>query len=557
MPLTLYRYILKDLLKLLAMATAALVLVMSMGFMIQPISDGSLGALSLLKLLIYVMPAMLTYALPIGAAFAATLVFFRLSTDNEVTACAMSGISYRSLLAPTVALGLGLTVIMFVLSNFVLPGVWVKVTQVAQADIARWFVEQINGRQVVNFNREFIIYADDAWVEDLPPAPDDGRNWPYQRVALKHAAVGKIDPRSGALEADFTGELAVADLYRGPNQSTIASVKLTNATLKHPQTGTLVVVDQHAFPPKRIPSPVSVRPEMLSLEDLNRMSEHPELHPEIEQLTADLRAALSEQTVIAAIERALTDSPTAAAELLGPATEEHRRPERYTVQTPAVRRDGTALVLAAAGDRPVVVRIGRGAVMRQRLEAKSGRVDVVAGEEPRIAVKLNDVTLIDPRLPAEVSATQSKTVYLTLLRWPRPVTATLPTAALPLIDRVAGRAEEPIRAAAGRLVYEINALREDIATAVHERAAMAVCALLVMVMGGAMAMLLRRQTPLVIFFWCFLPAIAAIFMLNGGKNMIGASSVGLDNWFNAAMIWSGNILLIIVITVIYRRLARH
>jgi len=557
MPLTLYWYILKDLLKLLAMATAALVLVMSVGFMIKPISEGSLGALSLLKLLIYVMPAMLTYALPIGAAFAATLVFFRLSTDNEVTACAMSGISYRSLLAPALGVGLALTVGMFVLSNFVLPGVWVKVTQVAQADIARWFVEQINGRQVVKFNREFIIYADDAWVEDLPPAPDDGQNWPYQRVALKHAAVGKVDGATGELEADFTGELAVADLYRGPNQQTIASVKLTNATLKHPQTGTLVVVDQHAFPPKHIPSPVRTRTEMLSLTDLNEMSERPELHPDIEGWTADLRAEVAEQTVVSVIRRALTESAGKTVELLGPRTDADEPPDRYTVAAPIVERDGDALMLRADDDRPVVVRIGRHAVMRQRLEARSARIDVVAGEEPRIAIKLNDVRLLDPALPAEVTATQAKTIYLTLLRLPRPVTAALPKAALPLLEIAATRDEPTVVERTRKLVAEINILRGRIATAVHERAAMAVCAMLVMIMGGAMAMLLRQQTPLVIFFWCFLPAIAAIFMLNGGKNMVRIDIGGIGEWINALMIWSGNALLLIIIASVYRRLCRH
>jgi lipopolysaccharide export LptBFGC system permease protein LptF len=552
MPLTLYAYILKDLVKLLAMSTFVLVLVMSVGFMIKPISEGSLDALSMLKLLLYVMPGMLTYAMPIGAAFAATLVFFRLAADNEVTACAMSGISYRSMLMPTVMLGLILTGGMFFLSNYVIPIFWTKVAQVAQQDIARWFVEQIDGRQVVKVERQFIIYADDAWLEDLPPAPNDGQNWPYQRVALKHAAVGKIDSDTGRLEADFTGELAVADLYRGPNNQTVASVKLTNASLKHPDTGFLVVVQEHAFPPKIIPSPIRVRPEMLSLEALNEMSEHPEQHPKIETLVETLRTRMSEQIVLGQIEQALTESATKTLNLTGPQSDE------YTIESPIVVRDGKSLDLTATEDRPVVVRIGRGAVLTQRLEARTGRIDIVAGEEPRIAIKLSNVTVLDPRLPADLpEPTQVKVVYLTLLRMPAVVTGALPEGALPLIEMAEQRKERTVLRAAARMANEINELRDQISTAVHERGAMAVCALLVMLLGGAMAMLLRNQVPLVIFFWCFLPAIVAIFMVSGGKNLIRADGIGLGDWFNAVMIWSGNVMLLVVVGLIYRKLARH
>ena len=218
-----------------------------------------------------------------------------------------------------------------------------------------------------------------------------------------------------------------------------------------------------------------------------------------------------------------------------------------------------SLELASEGGRPVVVRIGRGAVLRQRLEAESGRIDVIPGDEPRIAVKLSTVKVLDPRLPADLpEPTLVRTVHLTLLRFAEPIAQPLrETGALDLI-RLAERCDEPdVTNGARLLVQEINDLRGRITSAVHERAAMAVCALLVMLMGAVMAMLLRQQVPLVIFFWCFLPAIVAIFMINGGKNMVEADALGVGQWFNAAMVWSGNAFLLAVIAVIYARLARH
>ena len=44
------------------------------------------------------------YALPVAAAFASTLTFYRMAADNEITAAAVSGVSYRSILLPVAGL---------------------------------------------------------------------------------------------------------------------------------------------------------------------------------------------------------------------------------------------------------------------------------------------------------------------------------------------------------------------------------------------------------------------------------------------------------------------
>ena len=94
MPWTLYWYILRDLLKLLALATAVLVLVISAAVAIKPLSDGLLGPVALVKFILYTMPTTLQFALPFGAAFASTIVFNRMAADNEIVACSASGMSY-------------------------------------------------------------------------------------------------------------------------------------------------------------------------------------------------------------------------------------------------------------------------------------------------------------------------------------------------------------------------------------------------------------------------------------------------------------------------------
>ena len=81
---------------------------------------------------------------------------------------------------------------------------------------------------------------------------------------------------------------------------------------------------------------------------------------------------------------------------------------------------------------------------------------------------------------------------------------------------------------------------------------------MVMLLGAVMSMHLRHQTPLVIFFWCFLPAIVGMFLISGGgKNIADANPFGLGTWFTALMIWTGNLFLLAVVWLVYARLARH
>ncbi len=558
MPLTLYRYILAELLRLLALSTGVLVTVMAVGFVIlKTVSEGMPDALGLIKLMLYVVPVMLPYALPVTAAFSATLVYFRMSADNEITACAMSGVSYRSLLTPVFVLGVTVTLALFFLSNYVIPGFWAKVEHTAQKDVARMIVEQLSQHDVVELG-DSVLYADQARFTDVARPADLAPNqpWPYHRIALRHAAWGKIDHKTGQLQADYTGQLAVADFYRHSDGLTYVTVKFQNATVRHPASGTLISVADQSFPAQRIPSFFQVKPRFLSLDRLHEINRHPELHENVRDRVQRLRDALIADAVMEELAARLRgERGGGAVRFDGP------QDEQYTLTSPLVQRDEYRLLLAGEGDNRVTVRVGRGLDVQQTLRAEGGRLEleiVQTATEPRFEIKLDDnVTVQDPRLP---TPNERSTVYLPLLRvdrsltdrWKNPTAAKLLSAAAPAakgshIDR-----------AARMLVGEIDRLRRDVAIAVNERAALAVCALMVMLLGGVMSMHLRHQTPLVIFFWCFLPAVLGMFMISGGgKNVADANPFGFGTWFAPAMIWTGNLFLAAVIWLVYRKLARH
>jgi lipopolysaccharide export system permease protein len=552
MPLVLYGYILREMAKLLVLSASVLTMVMSVGFMIKPVSEGTLGALALVKLLIFVSPAMLTYALPIAAAFSATLTFFRMSADNEVTACAVSGVSYRSLLVPALGLGLVLTLSMFFLSNWIIPGFWKKVETLAQQDIARIMVDRLNHREPVNFN-EFVVYADFAKLisPDEPTPAEGGAIW-YQSIELIKPVVAKMDMKTRNVEGYYTGEKARADLYRYQGK-VYAMISLTNTAVSADEADVRVSEQSRQIPAQELPSFFKSKPKYLSLVRLREMAANPDLNPTVDRFANDLRHTIAIEDLLDEYQVKLAgEAGSRELDLTGANRENH------SLAAPTVERDGDKLWLRSTDQQPVTVLIGPKLASRQTLEAEQARLEVQiarAAEEPRIYLRLDNVKVIDPRLP---TPTEQKAVYLPPLR---PVNARIgPLLAMnsaALLTHARHSPHEIVHNRAVRLKNEINELKRKIVSTAHERGAMAVCTLLVLMLGAVMSMVLRHQVPLVIFFWCFLPAIAAVFMISGGKNIVRSDAAGLGAFIHGLLIWSGNLFLIAVIWSVYRKLCRH
>src|SRR4051794_40448386 len=115
MPWTLYRYILRELLRVLALSGTVLVVLVGFAVAIKPLSDGMLGPWSLVKFVAFTIPTVVGFVLPFAAAFSGTMVFSRMAADNEIIACRASGMSYPTMMLPVFALGLVLTLSLFFL----------------------------------------------------------------------------------------------------------------------------------------------------------------------------------------------------------------------------------------------------------------------------------------------------------------------------------------------------------------------------------------------------------------------------------------------------------
>src|SRR5438105_2265416 len=118
---TLFYYIFKDLIKFFGLTSGALAGIMSFGGLLRPLTQHGLDASQVGRMLMYFMPAMSTYSLPIAALFATTMVYGRLSADNELTAMRAGGISYWAIATPALLLGLVVAIASLLLLCFLVP----------------------------------------------------------------------------------------------------------------------------------------------------------------------------------------------------------------------------------------------------------------------------------------------------------------------------------------------------------------------------------------------------------------------------------------------------
>jgi lipopolysaccharide export LptBFGC system permease protein LptF len=166
MVFTLHRYIFRELFRVFLLATIALTLIMSMGAMYRPIQKYGVGPEQVVHLLVYFLPITLTFVLPMSALFAASLVYGRFASDNEVDACRASGISFMTLVYPGLTLGVMVSVATLVLSFHVVPAFVHLAESTIKANAEQILFRNIQRKGYYSIpGNPFHIFADHANLE--------------------------------------------------------------------------------------------------------------------------------------------------------------------------------------------------------------------------------------------------------------------------------------------------------------------------------------------------------------------------------------------------------
>jgi lipopolysaccharide export system permease protein len=186
-PLTLWRFLLAELLRTLLIATAVVVVVASFAVSVRWLANGTLGPLEALKLMALAAVPMLQYALPFAGGFAATLAYHRMSQDNELTACYAGGVSHRRVLVPAGALGVVLGAGLFVMADQVMPRFLRQMQELITDDATRLLQAAIGRGQALERGNQ-LLYADK--LVERQPQPGSGA---YRHFLLQGVVAVELD----------------------------------------------------------------------------------------------------------------------------------------------------------------------------------------------------------------------------------------------------------------------------------------------------------------------------------------------------------------------------
>ena len=525
MPRLLYRYILSDLLRVGLLTTAVLVTVIAFGAAIKPLANEALlSASQTIKYIALAIVPMMQFALPFAFGFAATVVFQRMTAENEILAICANGISYRRILFPVAALGLILTVIMGVLTQSLIPKFWALMQHTVRADATELFQAAISRGVPFKFD-DAQIYADRLRIEASPP--DTGAE---SRFILYNVAAAVLD-REGRVERSMTAGQAVADIHRVGGRQLLKLV-LVDAVGFDPARGVLAGNETAQLPHAlEIPQVFDDDPVFMSFAELRRLRERPDSYFKVQRAMRRLALALREQGAW----RQIHDQLRAHRQI----TLTDNLGRQYVVIADAIHEG----VIITNGEKPVeILRYDDDALVQQFTVAE------LPIRQMRDAELKNE-----PLFEADVRSGPLPQV-LKNLRVP----------GLPHIDWDRLTSEQLLRNAhamrSGEVNRQLNALenelldlQNEIISHLHRRYALCVMAPLLLLLGSVLAMWLRTQLPLTIFFWAFVPAVLSIMLLAGGGQMIKDG----DNLAGLSVLWSGSGVLLGLLGFVTRSLMRN
>lgn len=572
MPGILFRHIFVELLKVLTVTTAVLVTVIAFGAAIKPLSENLLGPTDLLKYILFATIPMMQYALPFAAAYAGTIVYHRLATDNEISAMATSGIPYRRVLMPAVALGLVLTVVMGVLVDTGVPTFWQAMKRIAWNDVTRILAAQVRrGEAMVLGEVRTEIYADDAYVDRDPAGLDgpaggaadwpagDGAVRPDQRLILDRVVALQMDD-DGAPRTEFTAQAATADQYR-VRDSAYLKIVLSNATIFSRGDGRFAraaIVRPDAI---TMPS-FEQGPKGLSIRELLAARRRLSVFPAVADAESDLNAVLTSIDIWRSIDATIGAGKPLV--LLGTGDAEGTTLELRAARL--VGRDLRGAEDAAKGEGVTIAQYeGSGAsrTLRREVTAPAVRLtlgDLTAGQAPRLDVAVENGLVIDRRLGDRGVRRSLRLDEFAIADVAPSAAAGRDTPDLLALARSttvgAGPVEsleKSLRSTTATLEAKVRDLSNDIVARLVQRSAQSITALLMVVNAAILAILLRSKPALLVYVVGFVPAILDILLISGGEQMLR----GRLSWLGYATCFSGNVLLLGGMLLFALKLRRH
>ena len=540
MPLRLYSYLLIEMVRVIAITTGVLVTVIAFGAVIKPLAGESmLTAGQAIKYVFFAMIPMLQYALPFAAGFGSTLAMHRFVNDNEILAMSVSGLSYRTILAPVLAFGALLTLIMVILTQSVIPTFYGLMARTLAGDVTQMIAYSVE--RGVPFEFEGMqIYAEQVKINEEPPDTNAD-----ERIILRRMIAAELDS-SGRAVTDVTAAAAVIDIYRRP-EVILLKLVMEDAVSWDGSTGELRgfprLEPTHAIP---IPSPAEGEPGAMSRSELLHVRDNPTAYPQVDRIRIDIAETLKDQAISAKLNAMVRENGAVDLTQPGPMQRSYSIDADRVVHGLFSHLDGSPVVVieSTAG---IPTRQFNPAMVRLTTQPAAG----IHGKQ--FNLEMTDLEVED--LPDAQRSNRRERIVVPDLEVPEVDVSDFMQLPLDEVVELANR--EPVSGVMQQKLdypdFKIGGLERQVISRLNRRYALSLTALLLLMLGSVLAMLLRHSQPLTIYMWAFLPALLDLVLISSGSSMIRSGSVGIG----LLLMWSGNGFLLLCAGVAYARLARH
>jgi lipopolysaccharide export LptBFGC system permease protein LptF len=546
MPWILWRHMTAELLRVLLLTTTVIVVVIAFGAAIKPLADSSLGSGSVVKYVALAMIPMLQFALPFSAGFAATLVLHRFAADNELVAMSTSGMRYRTIFAPVIAVGLALLVGMFILLHTVVPRFWGRMQDMLAKDATSIFLSAVSRGEALEVG-QVSIYADTATVDPVPP--DNGAE---QRLLLQGVAAIQKNG-AGQPVTEFTSEFATVDVHRG-REGVIMKLAMTNGSGFNAADGTVVFVPTAQPQAVQLGRALEADAKSMTYFELQDVRNDLPNHIEVQSARKAVLLSLMRAQVWQCIARELQTS--GKVELVEEGGRRSYRIEGGTLENDIIKPKSpatTVRIVELDRARPIREAVCSQVVMPFDTEDSSvGRVDLIA-TAPRAKDLLRSEGL-SSRWPARIrslSAAPCSTSNISKFEFaelaPNVGELNKSDASIPKSIQAAGTSS------LSNLFKTMNHVDVDAFSHLCQRAALAWSAPLIILLGASLAAWKRNSLPLTMYLIAFIPGILNIVMIAGGQQVIRADNVV----WGVIVSWSGNAILLLCSMYALRQLARN
>lgn len=560
---TLFWYVFKDLFRVFVLTAIALAGIMSFGGLLRPLTENGLDGRQVGMMLAYLLPAMATYSLPIAALFATTMVYGRLSADNEITACRAGGISFLSIATPAFLLGLFVAIVSLLLLCFIVPAFTFKVEQVIYSNLARVVANKIERTHQIPIGKNTVVFAQQASVPPVnPERPNEQTvvlSGPmfvrYEKVPQSDEQQKKKAPPLLLPKRFFMARKATVYINRKSDESVELEAQLEDGAqfprefAGHAQANVAAL----NYGPVEIPSQVREHPKFMNITQLKGVLEDWTKFKRVRDQVEMLIRAEQDRVV----RRRFLE------ELNGPAGKVVYKTgtDTYTVtrgpQRARLEENGTVLVVPSAqGTRQAKFRVDRAG---GGLSAAANQVRLNLQSDPA-----NDRIIIQAELQdAEVGVGQAPTQWSVY-------NATDVAVPMPAdVERIERQPPEyylnnpKVPAADQQLLrYEVVRLINYCKSEMHGRASFAVSCFVLVLVGASLGLMFKSGNFLSAFAVSVIPALISIALIVTGQHTME----GVPNPVTAhnnplhlgmALIWSGNAAVLLIGIVLLTKLQRR